>query len=107
MPCSVDDEICELQEGDDTILIHVVPTKPSRAPGKIKMNFEDMEKSREEELKKSSEEEKKRRYDENRRSFREAKRRSVVPEVGTQTQINIQALLVQQASNLPSHLFFF
>ncbi|XP_019735721.1 nexilin isoform X2 [Hippocampus comes] len=68
------------EEGDDTILIHVVPTKSSRAPGKIKMNFEDMEKSREEELKKSAEEEKKRRYDENRRSFREAKRRSVVPE---------------------------
>uniref|UniRef100_A0A3Q3E9N5 Nexilin (F actin binding protein) n=1 Tax=Hippocampus comes TaxID=109280 RepID=A0A3Q3E9N5_HIPCM len=73
------------EEGDDTILIHVVPTKSSRAPGKIKMNFEDMEKSREEELKKSAEEEKKRRYDENRRSFREAKRRSVEEdEEGTQ-----------------------
>ncbi|XP_061634854.1 nexilin isoform X3 [Phyllopteryx taeniolatus] len=68
------------EEGDDTILVRVVPAKPSRAPGRIKMNFEDMEKSREEELKKSAEEEKKRRYDENRRSFREAKRRSIVPE---------------------------
>ncbi|XP_022605022.1 nexilin isoform X2 [Seriola dumerili] len=66
------------EEGDDTILVRVVPAKPSRPPGRIKMNFEDMEKNREEELKKKAEEEKKRRYDENRRSFREAKRRSVV-----------------------------
>uniref|UniRef100_A0A3B5R4Y1 Nexilin n=1 Tax=Xiphophorus maculatus TaxID=8083 RepID=A0A3B5R4Y1_XIPMA len=62
------------EEGDDTILIRVVPAKQSRPPGKIKMNFEDIEKSREEELRKKVEEEKKRRYDENRRSFREAKR---------------------------------
>ncbi|XP_026161243.1 nexilin isoform X1 [Mastacembelus armatus] len=66
------------EEGDDTILVRVVPAKPSRPPGKIKMNFEDMEKNREEEVKKKVEEEKKKRYDENRRSFREAKRRSVV-----------------------------
>ncbi|KAM9357556.1 nexilin isoform 2-T2 [Symphorus nematophorus] len=66
------------EEGDDTILVRVVPAKSSRPPGRIKMNFEDMEKSREEELQKKAEEEKKRRYDENRRSFREAKRRSVV-----------------------------
>ncbi|KAM9761560.1 nexilin isoform 1-T1 [Menidia menidia] len=68
------------EEGDDTILVRVVPAKPSRPPGRIKMNFEDMEKNREEELQKRAEEEKKRRYDENRRSFREAKRRSVVQE---------------------------
>ncbi|XP_037554009.1 nexilin isoform X2 [Nematolebias whitei] len=68
------------EEGDDTILVRVVPAKSSRPPGKIKMNFEDIEKNREEELKKKAEEEKKRRYDENRRSFREAKRRSIVPE---------------------------
>lgn len=60
----------------------MVPAKSSRPPGKIKMNFEDMEKNREEELKKKAEEEKKKQYDENRRSFREAKRRSVVQEVG-------------------------
>ncbi|XP_013855873.1 nexilin isoform X2 [Austrofundulus limnaeus] len=66
------------EEGDDTILVRVVPAKSSRPPGKIKMNFEDIEKNREEELMKRAEEEKKRRYDENRRSFREAKRRSVV-----------------------------
>uniref|UniRef100_A0AAX7UFU6 Nexilin n=1 Tax=Astatotilapia calliptera TaxID=8154 RepID=A0AAX7UFU6_ASTCA len=65
------------EEGDDTILVRVVPAKPSRPPGKIKVNFEDMEKNREEELKRKAEEEKKRRYDENKRSFREVKRRSV------------------------------
>lgn len=59
-------------------MVRVVPAKSSRAPGRIKMNFEDMEKNREEELKKKAEEEKKRRYDENKLSFREAKRRSVV-----------------------------
>ncbi|XP_035032545.2 nexilin isoform X1 [Hippoglossus stenolepis] len=66
------------EEGDDTILVRVVPAKSSRHPGRIKVNFEDMEKGREEDLKKKAEEEKKRRYDENRLSFREAKRRSVV-----------------------------
>ncbi|XP_028260039.1 nexilin isoform X2 [Parambassis ranga] len=66
------------EEGDDTILVRVVPAKPSRTPGKIKVNFEDMEKNREEELKKKAEEEKKRRYDENKRSFRDAKRCSVI-----------------------------
>ncbi|XP_010730745.3 nexilin isoform X2 [Larimichthys crocea] len=66
------------EEGDDTILVRVVPAKSSRPPGRIKLNFEDMEKNREEELQKKAEEEKKRRYDENKRSFRDAKRRSVV-----------------------------
>ncbi|KAM7012434.1 nexilin [Tautogolabrus adspersus] len=66
------------EDGDDTILVQVVPAKSSRPPGRIKMNFEDMEKNREEGLKKKAEEEKKRRYDENRRSFRDAKRSSVV-----------------------------
>lgn len=63
-------------------MVCVVPAKSSRPPGKIKMNFEDMEKNREEELKKKAEEEKMKQYDENKRSFREAKRRSVVQEVG-------------------------
>lgn len=66
------------QEGDDSILVCVVPSKPSRPPGRIKMNFEDLEKNREEELKRRTEEEKKKRYNENKQSFREAKRRSVI-----------------------------
>ncbi|XP_041646556.1 nexilin isoform X4 [Cheilinus undulatus] len=66
------------EEGDDTILVRVVPAKSSRPPGRIKINFEDMEKNREEELRRKAEEEKKKQYDENKRSFREAKRRSVI-----------------------------
>uniref|UniRef100_A0A8C5A6U5 Nexilin (F actin binding protein) n=1 Tax=Gadus morhua TaxID=8049 RepID=A0A8C5A6U5_GADMO len=67
------------EEGDDSILVRVVPSKACRPPGRIKMNFEDIEKNREEDLKKRAEEEKKRLYDENRRSFREAKRSSLAP----------------------------
>ncbi|XP_051949619.1 nexilin isoform X1 [Xyrauchen texanus] len=69
------------EEGDDSILVRVVPAKSQKQPGKIQINFEDMEKSREEELKKQTEEEKKKRYDENRRSFREAKRRSIAEQL--------------------------
>ncbi|KAA0714282.1 Nexilin F-actin-binding protein [Triplophysa tibetana] len=65
-------------EGDDSLLVRVVPSKSQRQPGKMKVNFEDIEKNREEELKKRAEEEKKKRYDENKLSFREAKRRSIV-----------------------------
>ncbi|KAF4072662.1 hypothetical protein AMELA_G00265560 [Ameiurus melas] len=65
------------EDGDNSVLVRVVPAKAQKQPGKIQVNFEDMEKSREEEMKKRTEEEKKKRYDENRRSFREAKRRSV------------------------------
>ncbi|XP_026882047.1 nexilin isoform X2 [Electrophorus electricus] len=65
------------QEGDNSLLVQVVPAKAQKQPGKIRMNFEDLERSRAEDLKKRSEEEKKKRYDENRQSFREAKRRSV------------------------------
>lgn len=68
-------------------MVRVVPTKASRSPGRIKMNFEDMEKTREEEVKKAAEEEKKRQYDENRRSFREAKRRSFAPQVRTRMSV--------------------
>ncbi len=59
----------------------MVPSKSQKQPGKIKLNFEDLEKNREEELKKRTEEEKKKRYDENRRSFREAKCRSMIEQV--------------------------
>lgn len=62
-------------------MVRVVPAKTSRTPGKIKVNFVDMEKNREEEIKKKAEEEKKRRYDENKRSFRDAKRCSVIEQV--------------------------
>ncbi|KAL1023121.1 hypothetical protein UPYG_G00036650 [Umbra pygmaea] len=71
------------EEGDDTILVRVVPAKLSQPPGRIKINFEDLEKNREEELKTRAEEEKQKRYNENSRSFRE--QRSLVEEdVGEQ-----------------------
>ncbi|XP_059359863.1 nexilin isoform X3 [Carassius carassius] len=69
------------EDGDDSLLVRVVPVKSQKQPGKIKINFEDLEKNREEELKKRTEEEKKKRYDENRRSFREAKRHSMIEQV--------------------------
>ncbi|XP_069497760.1 nexilin isoform X4 [Ambystoma mexicanum] len=66
-------------EGDDSVQVTVVPVKsPIRSPGKIKLNFEDAEKEREEEEKRKSEEQKRKRYEEHRRSFREAKRNSSV-----------------------------
>ncbi|XP_048844477.1 nexilin isoform X2 [Brienomyrus brachyistius] len=64
------------EEGDSSLLVKVVPTKPSKAPGKIKVNFEELGKAREEEEKKKSEEEKHRRYEEHRRSFSKAMRHS-------------------------------
>ncbi|XP_069497762.1 nexilin isoform X6 [Ambystoma mexicanum] len=69
----------ESEEGDDSVQVTVVPVKsPIRSPGKIKLNFEDAEKEREEEEKRKSEEQKRKRYEEHRRSFREAKRNSSV-----------------------------
>ena len=88
------------QEGDDSILVRVVPSKACRPPGRIKMNFEDIEKNREEDLKKRAEEEKKRLYDENRRSFREAKRSSLAPAVGGTRTL----LLCRIRSSLHSHV---
>ncbi|MGH0119560.1 UNVERIFIED_CONTAM: hypothetical protein FKN15_032385 [Acipenser sinensis] len=73
-------------EGDDSLLIKVVPVKHSKSPGKIKVNFEDLEKAREEEEKQKIEGEKKKRYEEHRRSFREAKHRSVSDDSETQTK---------------------
>ncbi|MGH0185304.1 UNVERIFIED_CONTAM: hypothetical protein FKN15_017515 [Acipenser sinensis] len=74
------------EEGDDSLLIKVVPVKHSKSPGKIKVNFEDLEKAREEEEKQKIEGEKKKRYEEHRRSFREAKRLSVSDDSETQTK---------------------
>ncbi|XP_030061421.1 nexilin isoform X4 [Microcaecilia unicolor] len=65
-----------VEEGEDPETVIVVPIKPNKSPGKIKMNFENMEKEREEEEKRKYEEDKKRRFDEHRRSFREAKQHS-------------------------------
>ncbi|XP_014345671.1 nexilin isoform X3 [Latimeria chalumnae] len=66
------------EDGDDSDLVKVIPVRTVQTPGKIKVNFEDLEKVREEEEKVKTEEEKRKRYEENRQSFREAKRRSAV-----------------------------
>ncbi|XP_053325100.1 nexilin isoform X3 [Spea bombifrons] len=64
------------EEGEEEAVVTATPVKSGRSPGKISVNFEDLEREREEEERKRREEEKKRRYDDHRRSFREAKRRS-------------------------------
>ncbi|KAJ8357378.1 hypothetical protein SKAU_G00201720 [Synaphobranchus kaupii] len=67
------------EEGDDGgLLVGMVPAKPSTAPGKIKINFEDLGKAREEEERRRTEEEKQQRYVEHKRSLREAKRWSII-----------------------------
>ncbi|XP_048967726.1 nexilin isoform X6 [Canis lupus baileyi] len=66
------------QEGDDSLLVTVVPVKSYKASGKIKKNFEDLEKEREEKEKVKYEEDKRIRYEEQRRSLKEAKCLSLV-----------------------------
>ncbi|XP_073859317.1 nexilin isoform X8 [Macaca fascicularis] len=66
------------QEGDDSLLITVVPVKSYKTSGKMKKNFEDLEKEREEKERIKYEEDKRVRYDEQRRSLKEAKCLSLV-----------------------------
>uniref|UniRef100_A0A452TJG3 Nexilin n=2 Tax=Ursus TaxID=9639 RepID=A0A452TJG3_URSMA len=66
------------QEGDDSLLVTVVPVKSHKTSGKIKKNFEDLEKEREEKERVKYEEDKRIRYEEQRRSLKEAKCLSLV-----------------------------
>ncbi|XP_040262707.1 nexilin isoform X8 [Bufo bufo] len=66
----------EMEEETVEIEVAITTAKPVRSPGKINVNFEDLEKEREERERKRREDEKKTRYDEHRKSFRDAKRRS-------------------------------
>ncbi|XP_063567683.1 nexilin isoform X6 [Pongo abelii] len=66
------------QEGDDSLLITVVPVKSYKTSGKMKKNFEDLEKEREEKERIKYEEDKRIRYEEQRRSLKEAKCLSLV-----------------------------
>uniref|UniRef100_A0A250Y475 Nexilin n=1 Tax=Castor canadensis TaxID=51338 RepID=A0A250Y475_CASCN len=66
------------EEGDDSLLITVVPVKSYKTSGKIKKNFEDLEKEREEKERMKYEEDKRIRYEEQRRSLKEAKCLSLV-----------------------------
>uniref|UniRef100_A0AC11EU68 Nexilin F-actin binding protein n=1 Tax=Ovis aries TaxID=9940 RepID=A0AC11EU68_SHEEP len=66
------------QEGDESLLVTVVPVKSHKTSGKIKKNFEDIEKEREEKERVKYEEDKKIRCEEQRRSLKEAKCLSLV-----------------------------
>ncbi|XP_074817569.1 nexilin isoform X7 [Natator depressus] len=61
------------EEGDDSLLVTVVPVKPNKTPGKIKIHFEDPGDEREQQEKRKQEEEKRTRYEEQKRSLKEAK----------------------------------
>ncbi|XP_059780780.1 nexilin isoform X3 [Balaenoptera ricei] len=66
------------QEGDDSLLVTVVPVKSHKPSGKIKKNFEDLEKEQEEKERVKYEEDKRIRYEEQHRSLKEAKCLSLV-----------------------------
>uniref|UniRef100_A0A2K6UN35 Nexilin F-actin binding protein n=2 Tax=Saimiri boliviensis TaxID=27679 RepID=A0A2K6UN35_SAIBB len=66
------------EEGDDSLLITVVPVKSYKTSGKMKKNFEDLEKEHEEKERIKYEEDKRIRYEEQRRSLKEAKCLSLV-----------------------------
>ncbi|XP_053103929.1 nexilin isoform X2 [Hemicordylus capensis] len=61
------------EEGDDSLLVTVVPVKPSKTPGKMKITFEDLEKEREEQERQKHEEEKRLRYEQEKQVLREVK----------------------------------
>ena len=44
------------QEGDDSLLVTVVPVKPTKTPGKMKINFENTGKERAEQRERRDEE---------------------------------------------------
>ncbi|XP_042321921.1 nexilin isoform X3 [Sceloporus undulatus] len=58
-------------EGDDSLLVTVVPVKPSKTPGKMKISFEDLEREREEQERRKLEEEKRLRYEQEKQALRE------------------------------------
>ncbi|XP_039694583.1 nexilin isoform X4 [Pteropus medius] len=66
------------EEGDDSLLVTVVPVKSHKTSGKIKKNFEDLEKEREEKERVKYEEDKRIRYEEQQQSLKEAKCLSLV-----------------------------
>ncbi|XP_040088451.1 nexilin isoform X2 [Oryx dammah] len=66
------------EEGDESLLVTVVPVKSHKTSGKIKKNFEDIEKEQEEKERVKYEEDKRIRCEEQRRSLKEAKCLSLV-----------------------------
>ncbi|XP_044094454.1 nexilin isoform X1 [Neovison vison] len=79
------------EEGDDSLLITVVPVKSHKTSGKIK-NFEDLEKEREEKERIKYEEDKRIRYEEQRRSLKEAKCLSLVMDEELESEAKRESL---------------
>ncbi|XP_036609788.1 nexilin isoform X4 [Trichosurus vulpecula] len=74
------------EEGDDSLLVTVVPVKSHKTPGKMQKSFEDLEREREEQERCRLEEEKRIRYEEQRRSLKEAKCLSLVMDEEAESQ---------------------
>ncbi|XP_015269754.1 PREDICTED: nexilin isoform X2 [Gekko japonicus] len=68
------------EEGDDSLLVTVVPVKHTKSPGKMKISFEDLEKEREEQERQKHEEEKRLRYEQEKQALKEVKYFSPVVE---------------------------
>lgn len=60
------------QEGDDSLLVTVVPVKPTKTPGKMKINFENTGKERAEQRERQDEE-MKLKYEEQNQFLKETK----------------------------------
>ncbi|XP_068808839.1 nexilin isoform X4 [Struthio camelus] len=65
------------EEGDDSLLVTVVPVKPTKTLGKMKVNFENTRKERAEQTQREDEE-KKLKYEKQKQSLKEAKCLSLV-----------------------------
>ncbi|XP_015673695.1 nexilin isoform X2 [Protobothrops mucrosquamatus] len=61
------------EEGDESLLVTVVPVKPSKTPGRMKISFEDLEREREEQERRKLEEEKRLRYEQEKEALKEVK----------------------------------
>lgn len=80
------------QEGDESLLITVVPVKSHKTYGKIKMNFEDPEKEQEDKERMRYEEDQRIRDEEQRRSLKEAKCLSLVMDDGLEIEAKKESL---------------
>ncbi|XP_032350532.1 nexilin isoform X3 [Camelus ferus] len=80
------------QEGDDSLLITVVPVKSHKTSGKIKKNFEDLEKEQELKERVKCEEDKRIRHEEQRRSLKEATCLSLVMDDDLESEAKKESL---------------
>ncbi|XP_058033897.1 nexilin isoform X3 [Ahaetulla prasina] len=61
------------EEGDESLLVTVVPVKAKKSPGRMKISFEDREREREEQERRKIEEEKRLRYEQEKEALKEVK----------------------------------